>query len=206
MPAGKCRITLCPCEDLQFPWDLSVCHCWPFPDTQLPIGFWVPAAWFSTGRIISEEKTGYTFALFTCAHIHWFEEETVKGQARKPHIQTPSSAESLGPKEELGYWLAACALGVKKQTPFCWTVCLSTKVPILPKSGKVVYHHKNHPKPKKIKKKICFHPGRPWGSSMAEWHLLSLFAWLVSWVAFIIHNIWWFAGFHWCWDAFEDIF
>lgn len=34
--AGKCRIT-CPGEDLQFPWDLSVWHCWPFPDTQLPL-------------------------------------------------------------------------------------------------------------------------------------------------------------------------
>lgn len=57
-------------------------------------------------------------------------------------------------------------------------------------------------------KGICFtsHPGRAWGSSMAEGHLLSLFPWQVSFLAPIFPNIWWFAGFPWCSYAFEDIF
>lgn len=147
VPAGKCRITLCPCEDLQFPWDLSVWHCWPFLDTQLPVlnssRFLGSCNLVSYGRSNQWGKMWlYSCIIYMCPYTLIWGGDVQR--ARETHLQT--SAESLIPKGQLGSWLTACALGGKKQTPFCWIVCLSTKLPILPKSDKVVHHHKKNPK------------------------------------------------------------
>lgn len=46
--------------------------------------------------------------------------------------------------------------------------CLSTILPILPKSGKVVHHHKKYPKPNKIKKENLF--DKPSWKNMGQQH------------------------------------
>lgn len=129
--------------------------------------------------------------LFACAHIHWFGKKMARRQARKSLLGLYRSRRFLRissvPES------AACRLYVRKQTTCCHMACLSTKLPILPKSRKRVCLVKNH----------LF--DNPSWKSTAEWHLLSLFAWQVLWLALIICSMWWFVGFCWCSGVFRDI-
>lgn len=109
----------------------------PFVTPSCPHHVWGPAAWFPTGGAISEEKSGYILVLFACAHIHWFGKEMARRQARKSLLETlpakPRIRRSSSVPES-----AACRLYVRKKTPCCQMACLSTKLPVLPKSGKRV--------------------------------------------------------------------